>query len=171
MSSDFVEKCEEKKGEQFPHNAKLFTCEIIASKIKDLRKSIRKPLILADDWRWENCGDLLWYVQWDLGWVSCNYTSLHVEHGLDSADFQVASVTSGMWETNPIGTHASVKIHLSVADISILPDESSEVESTSVLLLHTVRIINVKIKQMSQIYQCPLTRGILEVKVIFAVVK
>ena len=49
VRSDFVEEYAENKGEQFPHDAKLFSEEELRAKLKTWEKRIRKPSILEDE--------------------------------------------------------------------------------------------------------------------------
>ena len=114
--------------EDFPHSTSLFSSERIASKIKDLRKKYKK----AVDTGKRSGGGRTVACFFDICneiWGGCPSTT-SIGHGLDTADFGVAVVTTA--NTVPVlskstTTLGSANLEL---EVHVLLDESTEVEST-----------------------------------------
>ena len=131
IRSEFLFGCMTKgmtMQEDFPHSTSLFSRERIASKIKDLRKKYKK----AVDTGKRSGGGRTVACFFDICneiWGGCPSTT-SIGHGLDTADFGVAVVTTA--NTEPVlskstTTQGSANSELKVR---VLSDESTEVRST-----------------------------------------
>ena len=129
IRSEFVRLYDEKNDqEDFPHSTSLFSRERIASKIKDLRKKYKKAV---DTGKCSGGGRSVacFFDICNEIWGGCPSTT-SIGHGLDTADFGVAVVTTA--NTEPVlskstSTQGSANSEL---ELHVLSDESNEVEST-----------------------------------------
>ena len=107
-----------------PHDLSLFTRERIASKIKDIRKKYKKAV---DSGKKSGGGRTVatFYDVCNEIWGGCPATT-SLEHGVDTADFEVIDITAGMPDANLSSSKSP-----SVAHVPDVSEESSEVESNS----------------------------------------
>ena len=128
IRSEFVGLYDERNDqEDFPHSTSLFSRERIGSKIKDLRKKYKKAV---DTGKRSGGGTVACFFDiCNEIWGGCPSTT-SIGHGLDTADFGVAVVTTA--NTEPVlskstTTQGSANSEL---EVHVLSDESNGVEST-----------------------------------------
>ena len=126
IRQDFVTLYQQQDG--LPHDLTLFTRERIASKIKDIRKKYKKAV---DSGRKSGGGRTVatFYDTCHEIWGGCPATT-SLEHGLDTADFEVIDITAGTAVAIPISVNPVSVTHVPVLTTSV-SEESSEVESIS----------------------------------------
>ena len=126
IRKDFVTLYEQLDG--LPHDLNLFTRERIASKIKDIRKEYEKAV---DSGRKNGGGRTVatFFDTCNEIWSGCPATT-SLEHGLDTADFEVIDITAGTAVSIPISVNPVSGTSVPLLNTSV-SEESSEVESIS----------------------------------------
>ena len=121
---DFVTLYEQQDG--LPHDLSLFTRERVTSKIKDIRKKYKKAV---DSGKKSGGGRTVatFYDVCNNIWGGCPATT-SLEHGVDTADFEVIDITADMPDVNPRSVSHPIVAHDLTAFVS---EESSEVGSIS----------------------------------------